>query len=348
MQLISTASTDTVEKIILRTFGAPEVLQFEKSGLQVDPKRGILVETWAIGVGYVDVMAQRGGYFLAPRRPFSPGYEFIGRVVEAHDSDQFAAGDLVAGLLPQLGAYQTLLQVPASRLVKLPAGIDLLKSAASILNYLTARCILDRKAKVKPGDAVLIHGASGGVGMALAQIGRNRKLKMYGTASSSKHDLLQALGVSPIDYRQEDFLEVLKKQYPEGVDAAFDAIGGSNLRKSVRAVKRGGVVVSYGFSGNNYGGYLEMIHGVLQLLSLNLLPNGKKVIPCGTPAESVKHPNWYRQTLSEIFEQIQSGAIDPVLDQVFPFHQVREAHAYLEGGKARGKVLLTTQAFSGS
>lgn len=346
MQTVSKTSFQTVEKISIREFGAPEVLQFEKEPLKADPQKGLLIETLVIGSGYVDVMAQRGGYFLAPKRPFSLGYECIGRVVEAHGSDQFSEGDLVAALLPQLGAYRTLLEIPEARLVKLPPEIDLLKSAAAILNYLTGYCILERKARVKVGDSVLIHGASGGVGSALAQIGRIKRLKMYGTASSEKHDLLRELGVDPIDYRQEDFVEILQKRHPQGIDSAFDAIGGKNLRRSVRVVKRGGVVVSYGLSGDNYGGYREMIKGIFHLIGLNVLPNGKRVVTCGTPGESVHYPDWYRQTLSRIFQEIKNGELDPVIDRVFPFAAARKAHEYLESGQVQGKILLTTPAFS--
>lgn len=346
MQTVSKISTQAVEKILIREFGAPEVLQLEKVPLKAEPSRGLIIETLVIGVGYVDVMAQRGGYFLAPRRPFSPGYECIGRVVEAYGSDQFSKGDLVAALLPKLGTYQTILEIPENRLVKLPPDLDLLKGTAAILNYLTAYCILERKAEVEVGNSVLIHGASGGVGTALAQIGRLKKLKMYGTASRKKHDLLRELNVQPIDYRQEDFVEILQKLHPQGIDSAFDAIGGKNLRRSVSVVKRGGVVVSYGLSGDNYGGYWEMIKGIFHLIGLNLLPNRKRVVTCGTPGESVQYPDWYRQTLSRIFQQIKSGKLDPVIDRVFPFAAVREAHKYLESGQVQGKILLTTPAFS--
>lgn len=346
MQLKSRTGTRTIEKIVVREFGAPDVLQIEPEIFSPNQEEGVLIETWLIGVGYVDVMAQRGGYFLAPRRPFSPGYECIGRVIKAPASSEFAVGETVAALLPRLGAYQSLLEIPESRLVKLPAGVDPVKGAAAILNYLTALCILDRKSSIKTGDSILIHGASGGVGTALAQIGRQRGLKMYGTASAAKHDLLQELDVFPIDYRLEDFVKVIRQQEAAGVAAAFDAIGGRNLRRSVAAVKRGGVVVSYGLSGNNYGGYWEMIKGIFHYIGLNLVPNGKRVTMCGTPAETVKDPGWYRRTLSQIFDQIGSGELEPVIDRIFPFHAVRDAHAYLESGKVRGKVLLRTPAFS--
>jgi NADPH:quinone reductase-like Zn-dependent oxidoreductase len=179
------------------------------------------------------------------------------------------------------------------------------------------------------------------VGTALAQIGRLKQLNMYGTSSAAKHDLLRALDVRPIDYRKMDFVKVLKTENPGGIDAAFDAIGGRNLWRSARVVKKGGIVVSYGFSGKNYGGNLELIKGLLSFISLRIWPNEKRIVGCGTPRESVKDPNWYNRTLHRILNEVNKGNLDPVIEQVLPFSAVREAHALLESGKVRGKLLLT-------
>lgn len=168
---------------------------------------------------------------------------------------------------------------------------------------------------------------------------------MFGTASSSKHASLRALNVSPIDYKTEGFVRFVKKEYRMGIDAAFDAIGGRNLRRSVAAVKRGGVVVSYGFSGSNYGGYWELAKGIMQFIYLNLLPNRKKVIGCGTPGESMKDPDWYRDTLSKIFKQIASGELDPLIDGTFPLRSAQKAHARIQSRSNQGKVLLVTEAY---
>jgi NADPH:quinone reductase-like Zn-dependent oxidoreductase len=335
----------TFERIIINRYGDPEVLQSEKIELIPDKSKGLLIEVWAIGVGFADIMAQRGGYILGPKLPFSPGYDFVGKVINAYNSSNFCEGDFVAALLPKMGTYRDIIEVKEELLVKLPDGSSIMKSAAAVLNYLTAYCILEKKANIKQGDTVLIQGASGGVGIALAQIGQLKKLNMYGTASKTKHGLLKEMGVTPIDYRNEDFVRIIKNKFPGGIDAAFDAIGGKNLARSAKVVKKGGIIVIYGFSGNNYGGYGELIKGLWLLIRLNLAPNGKKIKICRTPSEVKRNPQWYRKTLRRIFEEINESKLNPLIATCFPLSKASKAHALIEGGNLKGKVVLKTKYF---
>lgn len=127
--------------------GAPEVLEIRKETLTPDSGKGLLIEVWAFGVGWADIMAQRGGYALAPKKPFSPGYDFVGKVIESYNSNDFKKGDMVAALLPEMGAYSELLEVEEKYLVKVPEKTPIDKAVASILNYLTAYCIVEKKSK---------------------------------------------------------------------------------------------------------------------------------------------------------------------------------------------------------
>ncbi len=339
--------TFNTEQVIVSEFGGPEILKLIDNTIEATAEKGLLVEVWAVGVGYADIMAQRGGYFLAPKRPFSPGYDLIGRVVESYGSKKFKPGDTVAAMLPTMCTYQDKLQVEEKYLVKLPDNIKAIDAAASILNYLTACCILEQKARVKEGDTVLIHGVSGGVGMALAQIGQLKKLKMYGTCSATKFYLAEKYGVIPINYKNEAFEAIIKKKHPLGIDAAFDAMGAENLKRTAKVVKRGGTIVSYGFSGSNYGGYAELFKGLFQFLKIKLLPNGIKMQACGTPAEVKKNPEWYRDSLTKILHQIADGNLQPIIDSTFSLSEVSKAHALMESGKAKGKIVLTTKYFQG-
>jgi NADPH:quinone reductase-like Zn-dependent oxidoreductase len=209
-----------------------------------------------------------------------------------------------------------------------------------ILNYLTAHCMLHRKAMIREGETVLIHGAAGGVGTALLQLGGLLKLKMYGTASAGKHATVRQFGGIPIDYRNEDFVKIILAETSGGADAAFDPFGGSNLRRSYRAVRRGGRVVSYGFAGENFGGLLPMIAGVLQIGLLNIWPGGKRVRLCATPGEVQKDNAWYRATLSELLEMLSAGKIHPVIGARIPLIEARRAHELVEKGGVVGKVVL--------
>lgn len=334
-----------MERVIIHSYGDPKVLKSEIIELQPDKNNGLLIEVWAVGVGFADIMAQRGGYALAPKLPFTPGYDFIGRIIDSYDSVNFQNEDMVAALTPKMGTYKDLIEVKEELLVKVPPGSDILNLGAAILNYLTAYCILEEKAKVKQGDIVFIQGVSGGVGIALAQIGKLKGLKMYGTASKEKHGLLKEMGVIAIDYKNEDFVSIIQNDYPKGINAAFDARGGKSLLDSSRIVKKGGFVVSYGFSGKAFGGKPEMLKGLGVLIRLFLTPNGKRVRVCGTPGEVEKKPQWYNTTLKKIFKEISLSKLKPIIASSFLLNDAMKAHELMESGNFIGKIMLKTKYF---
>lgn len=332
-------------KVVIKKNGAPEVLEIKSESLTPDKKNGLLIEVGAFGVGWADIMAQRGGYVLAPKKPFTPGYDFVGRIVESYDSDIFQIGDMVAAILPKMGTYSELLEVDEQYLVKLPKNTPIDKAVASLLNYMTAYCILEQIAKVNMGDAVYIQGASGGVGVALAQIGKLKALNMFGTSSASKAHLISNYGVTSIDYQTEKMTEIILNQFPKGIDAAFDARGGKSLSDCIKIVKKGGVVVSYGFSGNGYGGNKQMIRGLGIVLKNSFFPNGKRIKFCGTPSEIEKNNVWYRETLLKIFTQINSQDINPLVKEIIPFESICKAHEIMESGKFEGKIIVKTNYY---
>jgi NADPH:quinone reductase-like Zn-dependent oxidoreductase len=301
----------------------------------------VRVRVLAAGVGYADVMAQHGGYPLAPKIPFTPGYDFAGIVDRlGPGATGVEAGQYVAALNPEFGSYAEYVCVRPEILVPVPGPLDPAEVVSLILNYLTAHCMLHKKSTIREGEAVLIHGAAGGVGTALLQLGGLLELKMYGTASAGKHATVRQFGGIPIDYHHEDFMKRILAETPSGVDAAFDPFGGSNLRRSYRAVRRGGTVVSYGFAGENFGGLLPMIAGVLQIGFLNIWPGGKRVRLCATPQEVKNNNAWYRQTLGELLTMLSTGQIHPVVGARVPLTEARRAHELVEKGSVVGKVVL--------
>ncbi len=339
-------TTKTFNKVVVSKNGTPDVLEIKKESIVAEKKNGLLIEVWAFGIGWADVMAQRGGYALAPKKPFTPGYDFVGRVIESYDSTHFEAGDRVAALLPRMGTYSEILEVDEKYLVKIPATVDIEKVAAAILNYTTAYCIIGQKAKVTTGDSVYIQGVSGGVGLALAQIGQSTGLKMYGTTSASKTPLVAGYGVNAIDYETERMEKVILQEHPHGIDAAFDARGGNSLSNCLKVVKKGGVVVSYGFAGDNYGGNREMLRGLGIAFKNFCTPTGKSIKFCATPSEVEKKNAWYKETLRKIFEQIDSGEISPLIGDIVPFQEITKAHKRMESGKLAGKIIVKTKYFT--
>jgi len=328
-------------RIVVTTHGDTGVLRVidEK---RPEPAPGqVRVRVLAAGVGYSDVMAQRGGYPLAPRPPFTPGYDFAGIV------DRLGAGvtgiepgQYVAALNPALGSYAEYVCLRPQLLVPVPGQPDPAEVVSLVLNYLTAHCILHLKGRLRAGETVLIHAAAGGVGTALLQLGGLLGLRMYGTASRAKHDTVRQHGGIPIDYRGEDFVERLRREEPGGVDAAFDPVGGANLRRSYATLRRGGRLVSYGFAGDSFGGLGTMVTGVAQMAALKLWPDGRRVRLCACPGEVKKDPAWYRATLGELLALHAAGAIRPVIGAQLPLAEAAQAHRLLEQGRVSGKIVL--------
>ncbi|MFT6908225.1 MAG: NADPH:quinone reductase-like Zn-dependent oxidoreductase [Oleiphilaceae bacterium] len=328
-------------QIVIKRHGGPEVLEVVEN-TEPEPKPSeVKVRLLAAGVGYSDVMAQRGGYPLAPKPPFTPGYDFSGVVDEVGDGvHEFKRGDHVVGLNPNFGCYSECICIPSKYLVPYPKHLDPAEVCSLVLNYLTAYCILHKKANVSEGQTVLVHSAAGGVGSALVQLAMLAGVKVFGTASLQKHCIVNDLGATAIDYKSSDFVEVIKSVYPKGIDAAFDPVGGENLRRSYKVVKQGGTVVSYGFAGNSHGGLITMILGLAQLGLLKLIPDGKSVHLCALPAESKKNVLWYREALSSLVTMLEEGKICPIVGGKIPLKEARKAHESLEAGTASGKIVL--------
>src|SRR5262245_32672644 len=165
----------------------------------------------------------------------------------------FELGEMVAAM-PISGCYAQYVCLPQRKFIPVPAGLDPAEAVAVVLNYITAYQMLHRSAKVKPGQRVLIHGASGGVGTALLQLGRLAGVELYGTCSAQAAEVVKDLGATPIDYRNSDFVQEIHRLASDGVDAVFDGIGGNNLWRSRQALREGGRVVVYGFQAKLHGG----------------------------------------------------------------------------------------------
>ena len=241
-------------RIIVTRYGGPDALQvIEEECPQPQPGE-VRVKVLAAGVSLPDVLAREGVHPETPRVPYTPGWDLVGTVDQIGEGvSAFELGQTVAAM-PISGGYAQYVCLPQRKFIPVPAGLDAAETVAVVLNYITAYQMLHRSAKVKPGQRVLIHGASGGVGTALMQLGRLAGVEMYGTCSAQAADVVKGLGAIPIDYRNADFVEEIRRLTGEGVEAVFDGIGGDNLWRSRDALREGGRVVVYGFQAKPKGG----------------------------------------------------------------------------------------------
>ena len=291
--------------------------------------------------------------------PFTLGEDVVGVVdklgtgVSSLDRGQTVAGG--TGFLAVGGGYAEYVCVPASLLVPVPSGLDPAEAVCLVVNYLTAHQHLHQIARVRSGERILVHGAAGGVGTALLHLGKLAGLEMYGTASQHNHELVSALGATPIDYRTEDFVERIHSLTGDGVDVVVDPVGGArHLWRSYRALAKGGRRGWLGSAATNKQGLpvgpLSMlmwwwIVPTLLLFLLKIIPDGKEVPPCPTLGKFAEaHNAWYRETLTELLDYMATGKIKPVVAERIPLSEAARAHELLEQGGHAGKVVLVTGA----
>jgi len=331
------------ERILIRQFGGPNVLQLGTVELPSVPRPGqVRVRVAAAGVAFGDVMRRKGAPGLAPKPPFTPGYDIAGRVQALGNGVPLRwSGKRVGVLLPTIGigGYARHVDVPADRLVAIPDPVPDDEAVCLALNYITACQLLFRLASLSAGDRVLVHGASGGVGTALLQLAADAGIKAYGTASAAKHPMVEQLGGIPIDYRNEDFVARLSTEEPEGVRAVFDGVGGSNLMRSYEVLDPRGTLVVYGLSGDD--GLRGAASTAGNMLRLKLRLDRRKVRFYGisvTPAA-----NWRacRDDYARLLAMRLEERVAPVVAQRIPLADASAAHALLEGGGVTGKVVLT-------
>lgn len=326
------------------------------SGLQLtqatvpEPAAGeALVKVLASGVAFADVLCRQGRYPLAPKMPFTPGYDLVGVVEKVgKGASAWREGQCVAALLPKFGSNAEYVCVPVAWLTPVPAGVDLVKATAVILNYLTAYRILHHTAKAKSGERLLVHSAAGGVGTAVLQLGRALGLELYGTASAGKLDLVAGLGATPIDYRREDFAGRIRQLTNDGLDIVCDPVGGQTMVKSYQLLRRGGRLVNYGMAGTG-GGKIGVMRNIVRLAWYGLKRDGRQAFFYGSTPDLVKKENaWYQESLQALFAMLADGRIAPIIGATLPLSQIDEAHRLLETGKVTGKIILKHTQFQES
>ncbi len=345
-------------RIIVTHYGGPDALQFVEEELP-EPKDGeVRVKVLAAGVSLPDVMAREGIHPETPKVPYTPGWDLVGVVDRAGNGvSGIEAGQVVAAM-PIHGAYAEFVCLPQRELVPVPSGLDPAEAVSLILNYVTAYQMMHRSARAKPGQRALIHGASGGVGTALLQLGRLAGLEMYGTCSSRGAPAVSDEGGIPIDYQRQDFVKEIHRLTGEGVDIVFDSIGGAHIWRSRKALRSGGTVVAYGLTGSLRGGRLasgrsggrHRFGGVaifgLYIAGGWLLPGRKRVVPYSIQTLKRLKPESFRQDLIALLDLLKQQKIKPLIAQRLPLTEARHAHELLGKGGVIGKIVLVSDGSS--
>jgi NADPH:quinone reductase len=313
--------------------GGPEVLRYEDVDAGVPGRGQVRIRNKTVAVNFRDVLMRRGTHAVSSF-PSGIGLESAG-VIEAVGADVagFCVGDRVAYAGMPEGSYAEARIVPAARLIALPAEIDERTAAAMMIRGMTARCLLHDTYKVQPGDTILIHAAAGGVGLIMCQWAKHLGATVIGTVSSDeKAAIARAHGCDhPIVYTREDFAERAREiTRGEGVPVVYDSVGKATFEGSLRALRRRGVMASFGEASGDPDPMPPRRLGALGSIYLT-------------------HPSVTNYTVtrselttaaSDLFEMVSSGRIKIEISRAYPLQDAPRAHADLEGRKTTGSIVL--------
>lgn len=327
----------TMRAVMLTKQGNPDVLQTVDLPLPSPGPGEVRVKVLATGVGSTDLTMRRGSYPYAPKIPFVPGYESVG-LVDAVGSGvtTLKEGDRVCALLVH-GGYATHVVRGAEHWVRVPDGLDDAEAVSLILNYVTAFQMIEREAKLQPGQWALVNAANGGVGQALLDLLRARFVNVIGAASKSKHDIVRSYGATPIEGRGAPLDVSVRAIRPEGVDAAFDGVGGAQNGQCVRSTRRGGITVWYGTVGAK--GLPALLRSAFSCFVGSRL-TGRRGSFYGITMLYRKSPLPFREDLSKLFELLAAKKIAPRIAERLPLLDARKANERLEAGNIEGKLVL--------
>src|ERR1700683_945353 len=342
--------------MVVRKYGAPEVFEArELPDPQLKPGEA-LIRVKAIGVNFADLLQRMGIYPGTPKPPFVPGLEIAGVIEKIADSggkpaegEPLRVGEAVAALT-QFNAYAAWVAVPGRQVYRLPAGMSFDDAAAIPVNYLTAYHSMFTMGNLQQGDRILVHGAAGGVGIAAVQLARARGLVIFGTAGPTKQEYLRKIGVDhAIDYEKNDFVEVVRKFAPDGIEMVMDPIGGKCFSRSYKCLGVTGRLVVYGLSSAaGPDGKRSLVRGARAIAQtprfhpLKLMSSNISIIGVSL-GRLQSRGALLRGELDEIFRMYATGKIKPVIGKSFPLAEAAAAHRYIQERKNIGKVILTVK-----
>lgn len=335
--------------IWIRRHGGHDALEVRETA-DPQPKPGeVRVRVHAAGLNFAEVSARQGLYPDAPKPPCIVGYEGAG-VVEAHGEGVTspALGTRVY-FLSRFGAHADVVCVPSGQARPIPDELSFEHAAAMPVNYLTAYFMLFRIGQLRPKQRVLVHMAAGGVGTAVLQLARTVEgVTIFGSASAPKHEYLRALGCDEtIDSRTQDYVtEVRRRTGGEGVDLVLDAVGGAEWRRGYGLLREGGMLICFGLSSAQRGERPNWLRVIWQVLRIpwfhpNSLMSDNRAVAGVNLGRMWHRPELIEDGLEQVLGYWRAGVARPQIDSVFPFARAAEAHARIERGENRGKIILT-------
>jgi putative PIG3 family NAD(P)H quinone oxidoreductase len=330
---VTAATVGGVRAVEITRPGPPEVLAWSEVPDPVAGAGEVLVEVAATAVNRADVMQREGHYPPPPGASAYLGLECSGRIAAmGPDVAGWEIGQEVCALLAG-GGYAELVAVPVGQLMPVPRGLDLVQAAALPEVACTVWSMVFDRGRLLPGEAILIHGGTSGIGTIAIQLAARHGARVFATAgSAAKLQICRDLGADvAVNYREDDFVEVVAAETEGGVDVVLDNMGAKYLARNLAALGREGRLVILGFQG---GTKAEIDLTTVMTKRLTVTAAGLRAQTIAAKAAVVS------STMAFVWPQLESGDVRPVIDRVFPIADVAAAHRYVDEGTHVGKVVL--------
>ena len=331
----------TVKAWVVRELGGPEVLRLETFE-PPSPAPGLVrIAVEAAAVNFFDSLQIAGSYQVKPELPFVPGTEVAGTVVAAPEGSGFTPGDRVLARLRQEGllegGYSELVEALPQYTVRLPDEMPFDQAAGFFVNYQTGWFGLMRRARLQPGEVVLVHAGAGGVGSAAIQLAKAAGARVVATAGSAeKVALCRDLGADlAIDYRTEDFVDGVKAFTDgRGADVVYDPVGGDVFDRSTKCIAFEGRIIVVGFTSGR----------IPEARANHVLIKNYAVVGLHWGLYQKMAPHLIDAATPQLFDLYAQGKIRPHISRRYPLEKAPTAISEVSGRLSTGKVVLVTAA----
>jgi NADPH2:quinone reductase len=324
-----------MKAVLCKEYGPPDSLVLAEVEPLKPGKGQVVISVKACGVNFPDTLIIQGKYQFKPDMPFTPGSEIAGIVKEVGEGvEHVQVGEHVIAFTGW-GGFAEEVAADATKLIKMPPGMDFVTAAAFTLVYGTSHHALKDRAQIKPGETLLVLGAAGGVGLAAVELGKVMGAHVIAAASSAeKLAVCQQHGADElINYSTEDLKERVKAlTRGKGVDVIFDPLGGSYSEAALRSIAWNGRMLVIGFAA-----------GDIPRIPLNLtLLKGSSIVGVFWGSFTEREPQRNQEHLQELLTWFAQGKLKPHISATYPLEQAADALNDIMNRKVKGKVVLVT------
>lgn len=326
---------------VVRRLGGPEVMELETFEAPPPGEGMVRIRVEAAAINFFDSLLIAGTYQVKPELPFVPGAEVAGTVVAAPSGSGFEPGQRVLGRIRQQGllegGYSELAETVPELVVAIPESMPYDEAAAFFVTYQTGWFGLMRRARLQPGEVVLVHAGAGGVGSAAVQLAKAAGARVVATAGSpEKVAVCRELGADlAVDYSSEDFVEAVKSfTGGRGADVIYDPVGGDVFDRSTRCIAFEGRIVVVGFTSGR----------IAEARTNHVLVKNYAVVGLHWGLYQRLMPELIESATAELFKLYSEGRIRAHLSGRFPLEAAPAALAEVTGRRSTGKVVLLTGA----